>query len=427
MSLADKQRLLECQLGALRDTRDRLAWMVNQARQTPPMPVQQRTDDHRVEGCLSTLWLTAEFKDGCCWFQAESDSMIVKAVAGLLCDFYSGTTPDEILAHCPDFLRQLGIDQHLTPNRRNALSRVWTKIRSFAEAASTGPGGGIPLAQTPTRFYDAHNHLQDGRFASRQASLIETCRQSHVARMVVNGSSEADWPEVLALARAHPEVIPAFGCHPWYVQERTVHWQETLIGFLDAIPSAVGEIGLDRWKPDLAWDFQEEVFVWQLRLAAERNLPVCIHCLRAWGKLHDLLRANPLPSCGFLLHSYGGPKEMIAPLADLGAYFSFPGCFLAAAKVRQRETFKAVPADRLLLETDAPDQLLPDADHAWETAREAMSTRIPLTDPVSDKPINHPANLATVYQGAAVVFEESVESLAVRVEKNFHRLFGHPA
>lgn len=262
-------------------------------------------------------------------------------------------------------------------------------------------------------LYDAHNHLQDERFGGRQSELLAACRQGGVARMVVNGSCEADWPDVLALAKAHPEVLPSFGYHPWYVHERTSDWLKNLTRFLDAAPAAVGEVGLDRWKPDLSYDGQEELFVAQLRLAAERNLPVSIHCLQAWGRLFDLLKAGPRPERGFLLHSYGGPQEMVKPLADLGAYFSLPGYFAQECKHRQRETFRHVPRGRLLIETDAPDQSLPDARN-----------RFPLTDPATGKPLNHPANLAVVYEFAAELLGEPVESLAACVEDNFRRLFG---
>ncbi len=263
------------------------------------------------------------------------------------------------------------------------------------------------------RFYDAHNHLQDVRLGPDTAAIVAAATHAGVVRMVVNGSCEEDWPAVLELARRHPCVLPSFGYHPWYVRERTPHWREELTCFLDAAPSAVGEIGLDRWieNPDLA--AQEETFVWQLRLAAERNLPASIHCLKAWGWLHELLLANPRPARGFLLHSYGGPREMIEPLAGLGAYFSFPGYFAHARKERQREAFRHVPLDRLLIETDAPDQLVPDE-----------MNRHPLSDPVTGKPVNHPANLAAVYAFAAGLFDEPVERLAARVEENFERLFG---
>lgn len=264
-------------------------------------------------------------------------------------------------------------------------------------------------------FYDAHNHLQDDRFAGRLAELVAASRAAGVARMVVNGSCETDWPQVAALARELPElIVPSFGYHPWYVGERTPRWREALVEWLDQTPGAVvGEIGLDRWKPGLAYEGQEEAFLTQLRLAAERNRAASIHCLQTWGRLLELLRDSSRPTRGFLLHSYGGPVELVAPLAKLGAHFSFPGYFMHDRKARQRETFKFVPADRLLIETDAPDQLLPDAANAH-----------PLTDPSNGKPLNHPANLPAVYQFVAEVRGVPLAEMAAQVEANFRRLFG---
>jgi TatD DNase family protein len=283
------------------------------------------------------------------------------------------------------------------------------------------------------RLCDAHNHLQDDRFAGREELLLAEAAQAGIARMVVNGSGEADWPQVAALADLHPAmVVPAFGCHPWYLGERTPDWHAALVRRLDLTPGAViGEIGLDRWmleNPDRWRAYlgpagaaavpptmaeQEAAFTVQLRLAAERNLPASIHCLRAFGRLLELLAANPRPARGFLLHSYGGPAELVAPFATLGACFSFPGYFAHERKARQREVFRAVPPDRLLIETDAPDQLPPDA-----------LNRHPLTDPATGQPLNHPANLAAIYRHLADFLGEPVEALATRVEGNFVRLFG---
>jgi len=291
------------------------------------------------------------------------------------------------------------------------------------------------------RLYDAHNHLQDERFGGRQTELLSACAREGVVRMVVNGSCEEDWPQVLALAiqaggagtppPAAPTtaddapgvtrptgILPSFGYHPWYVHERTVDWQRDLVHFLDQVPCAVGEIGLDRWKPDLSYDGQEEVFFAQLCLAAERNRPVSIHCLQAWGRMLDLLKSGPRPARGFLLHSYGGPEEMVKPFADLGAYFSLPGYYAHERKTRQRETFRHIPSERLLIETDAPDQMLPEGRNGFGDA-----TVHPLTD-AEGKPLNHPANLRAVYEFAAWLFGESIEALASRVEQNFLRLFG---
>jgi TatD DNase family protein len=311
------------------------------------------------------------------------------------------------------------------------------------------------------RFYDAHNHLHDERFGGRQAKLLAVCAREGVAGMVVNGSCEEDWPHVLALAKLNgrdafhripnvtektgtrvervptehettllpgPQIIPSFGYHPWYIHERTDDWLKNLTRLLDETPGAtIGEIGLDRWKPGLSYEGQEEVFIAQLRLAAERNLPVSIHCLQAWGRMLDLLKAGPRPARGFLLHSYGGPKEMVKPLADLGAYFSLPGYYARERKERQRETFKSVPRDRLLIETDAPDQLLPQVRNAecgvrnWQT----RTTVYELKDSATGKPLNHPANLRAVYEFAAEFIGVTIGDLAAFEEENFLTLFGN--
>ncbi len=263
-----------------------------------------------------------------------------------------------------------------------------------------------------TGFFDAHNHLQDDRFAGRQEELLAACRHAGITRMVVNGACEEDWPQVLALARAHPEVLPSFGYHPWYIRERTDDWRARLAQFLEQVPSGVGEIGLDRWKPDLPYEGQEEVFIAQLRLAAECNRPASIHCLKTWGRLLEILQSEPRPQCGFLLHSYGGPVEMVQSFAELGGYFSLPGYYAHARKERQRDTFRQIPLDRLLIETDAPDQGLP-----------PERNRFPLEDQ-QRQPLNHPANLPAVYDFAAELRGLSREELASRVEENFLRLFG---
>lgn len=244
--------------------------------------------------------------------------------------------------------------------------------------------------------------------------------------MVVNGSCEADWPAVLALARTYPQVLPSFGYHPWYVHDRSPDWQRVLVSLLDQVPAAVGEIGLDRWKPGLGYADQEEVFGAQLRLAAERNLPVSIHCLRAWGRLWQLLRDHPRPARGLLLHSYGGSPELVEPLARLGAYFGLPGYFARARKERQRYVFKQVPPDRLLIETDAPDQPLPSAAETlpeWQGLFEPAKVYA-LASPTEHRPINHPANVRAVYEWAALWLGEPLPALAARVEENFLRLFG---
>jgi TatD DNase family protein len=261
------------------------------------------------------------------------------------------------------------------------------------------------------RLYDAHNHLQDERLKNRDA-LIAATRAEGVTKMVVNGACESDWPDVAELARQFPEVVPSFGYHPWYLHERSPDWLKNLNAALDAEPSVVGEFGLDRWKPELAYEGQEEAFLAHLNIAAERNLAASIHCIQAWGRLYELLRDHPRPARGVLLHSYGGSPEMVQQLVKLGAYFSFPGYYAQERKAKHQEAFKDVPLDRLLIETDAPDQHPPD-----------NLVRYPLHGD-DGKPLNHPANLRAIYEFVAELRGMRVEELATQVEENFLRLFG---
>jgi cysteine desulfuration protein SufE len=133
-TLAEKKRQLVAKLSLLDDWQDRMSHVVDLGRKFPALEDACRTPEHRVEGCISNLWFVPEFRDGVCRYRCDSDAAIVKGIASLLCDFYSGQPPAEILRHEPSFLAEVGITQHLSPNRRNGLGRLWARIRDFAAA-----------------------------------------------------------------------------------------------------------------------------------------------------------------------------------------------------------------------------------------------------------------------------------------------------
>ncbi|MDB6139858.1 MAG: hydrolase TatD [Verrucomicrobiaceae bacterium] len=262
------------------------------------------------------------------------------------------------------------------------------------------------------RLFDAHNHLQDDRLNAHRERIAVALPHLGLVRAVVAGSGEEDWQSVADLSHLHPWVLPSFGVHPWYVKEQSPHWKDRLEALLSAFPEAgIGEIGLDRWieNPDVA--LQVRFFREQLAIAARDNRAATVHCLRAWGLLEETLRSSPRPERGFLLHSYGGPVEMVPGFVKLGAYFSISPYFFHERKARQLETFRHVPLDRLLLETDAPDMWPP----------EALNPH-PLRD-AEDKPINDPSNILLVYQEAAKLRGMEFEDLAAQVEQNFTCLF----
>ena len=265
---------------------------------------------------------------------------------------------------------------------------------------------------TPSPLLDAHNHLHDARLSPWRAEMLAELPALGIRRAVVNGTREDDWPEVASLAASTPWVLPSFGLHPWYVNDRTPAWHENLLRFLDAHPGAgVGEIGLDRWIDGNDPVAQADCFRTQLGIAAGRNLPATIHCIRAWGTLWDIIRTTPLPARGFLLHAYGGPAEMVRGFLERGAYFSFSPYFLHERKSAQRDIFTRLPADRLLVETDAPD-LAPPPEHNPRPLSHA-----------DGKPLNHPANLLVAHDALAALRGLDREQLAALVADNFTRLF----
>jgi len=239
---------------------------------------------------------------------------------------------------------------------------------------------------------DAHNHLQDSRFTPFRDRIIADMLENDITRCVVNGTCPQDWPQVAELATNYPKlIIPSFGLHPW--KNPTDNWQADLYHYLNIFPQAcLGECGLDRWIKNYDFSLQKQVFIAQLKIATQRNLPLSIHCLKAWGSLIEILESHELPKRGFLLHSYGGSAELIPRLVELGGYFSFSGYFLHPRKSAVINAFKKVPSDRLLIETDAPDMLPPDSH---------------IEHPLPNG-LNHPANLTSIIKAVSEILDTSM-------------------
>ncbi len=134
MTLKEKQTALVEEITLIPDPYERLGYIVERGKKATVLPEELHIDSFKIEGCMSQLWVVPEFKDNRCFFRSDSDSAIVKGIADLLCTFYSDTRPEEILANNAEFLGEVGITQHLSPNRRNGLSRIVESIQHFAKS-----------------------------------------------------------------------------------------------------------------------------------------------------------------------------------------------------------------------------------------------------------------------------------------------------
>ncbi|XP_071709699.1 uncharacterized protein [Rutidosis leptorrhynchoides] len=270
------------------------------------------------------------------------------------------------------------------------------------------------------KLFDAHCHLQDPRVVNIAPKLTKTALDNGVHHFVVNGVSEKDWELVKEMGDNYPSVIPSFGLHPWFITNRTSKWLTTLRNLLIVNPeAAVGEIGLDNGPLAKHIDFNDQIetFRPQLQLAKELKRPVSVHCVNAFDELLEIMKLiGPFPE-GVILHSYIGSADMVPEFAKLGAYFSFSGHLMPMDETRGKKIVKAVPNDRILLETDAPDALpkLNDSDDLFLVEEQ---------DSVSDV-LNQPANIHFVLSYVAGLYDVTKEELADLSYKNAMRLFSY--
>ncbi len=114
------------------DWEDRYKELIQLGRSLPPYPEDKRDEKYKVKGCQSQVWLFPELKDGRVFFHADSDAVLVKGIVALLTSVYSDATPDEILSTKPEFLKEVGITEHLSMNRSNGLAAMMKQIQMYA-------------------------------------------------------------------------------------------------------------------------------------------------------------------------------------------------------------------------------------------------------------------------------------------------------
>jgi TatD DNase family protein len=221
-------------------------------------------------------------------------------------------------------------------------------------------------------WIDTHAHLDLPRFgddAARRAAAVRA-QAAGIAAVVLPGVEPATWDGLLASAAHLREIAPSvgfhtgLGIHPQVLPEIDATRDAGHIAELEqrvlAAPTglvAIGECGLDfgaEIEAGAPRARQVAVLAAHLGLARRTGLPLLLHCLRAHTVLLELLRAAPLPPS--ILHSWSGSAELAALFIKAGHFISFAGSITLPRARRPLESARAVPADRLLLETDSPDQ-----------------------------------------------------------------------
>jgi cysteine desulfuration protein SufE len=111
---------------------DRYQYIIDLGRKLPPFPEEWQTEEFRLHGCQSQVWLTAKHEANRLNFQAISDSAIVSGLIAILMRVYSGRSPAEIISTHPDFIDAIGLHEHLSPTRSNGLHAMIAAIKEHA-------------------------------------------------------------------------------------------------------------------------------------------------------------------------------------------------------------------------------------------------------------------------------------------------------
>ena len=258
------------------------------------------------------------------------------------------------------------------------------------------------------QLVDTHAHLDDEAFEGRLDAVMGRAAEAGVTQVVAVGTTAESSDQVVRLAAGDSRLFAAVGIQPNYVAEAVVgDWERIceLAGSAKEVV-AIGETGIDHH-----WDFsprelQQTFFDQHLQLAAERGLPVIIHMRNSGQAIVDQLRRFAAGGAvAGVMHSFTGDLRLMEQCLELGLHISFAGMVTFKKSHDLRDVARQVPADRLLVETDAP-YLSP--------------------EPFRGKRPNEPARLVHTAECLAGARNMSLEELAGLTTDNARRLFRLP-
>ncbi len=207
---------------------------------------------------------------------------------------------------------------------------------------------------------DTHCHLTFEQFAGRVEEVLEDARQAGVAGVITVGTTPSDCLQAQDLARRYDNVWYTAGVHPlsageprnWPLIEKAAHHPDCV---------AWGELGLDNHYDDPPASTQRDLLEEQLafveRCSASEAIgarPIVVHCRLAVDELLSVFRAAPFDPDRYVFHCFTGTPDDARRVLDFGAWISFTGVVTFKNAPEVAEAAKLVPADRIMVETDAP-------------------------------------------------------------------------
>ncbi len=132
MTIPEKEAAIIAEFEMFDEWMDKYNYLIELGKNLPVIDDQYRTDQYLITGCQSKVWLHASMKDGKVFFTADSDAIITKGIVNLLIRVLSGESPEDILHTNLDFIRQIGLNEHLSPTRSNGLTSMVKQMKLYA-------------------------------------------------------------------------------------------------------------------------------------------------------------------------------------------------------------------------------------------------------------------------------------------------------
>jgi len=210
------------------------------------------------------------------------------------------------------------------------------------------------MKSTRKVLFDTHAHLDFPPLHERLREELTLARAAGVGAWVVPGVSPDGWPVLMATVAEIPEALAAPGVHPLAAGDWGEKTAAALTLLLDEAV-AVGEIGLDGTLSSPSPVAQERAFRDQVRLAVAARRPLLIHCRKAMGRTLEILRVEGARRVGGIFHAFSGSPESAREALRMNFAIGLGGALTFTGARRGPELARTLPADWLVLESDAPD------------------------------------------------------------------------
>jgi len=202
---------------------------------------------------------------------------------------------------------------------------------------------------------DTHCHLTFDELAEDVEAVIARSRDSGVTGWITVGTDTWQNRKAIELADKFENMYASVGTHPHDAKDATAETMTELKELAqNAKVVAIGETGLDFHYNFSPHQDQKRVFAQQLKIAAELNLPVIVHCREAFDETMEVLEQSGSGVKRVVFHCFSGSAEQAKIVLDKGFYISFTGVVTFKNAEKTRDAAKIVPLDRLMLETDCP-------------------------------------------------------------------------